>query len=106
MAQTREEALQGVVDQVDALQAVINGLPQVAEAIAAVAAIERSKALTAVEASFRQSALQLGYSDSEARDWVAAIMFSLRTQVYGLQSSEKGNLEGARTINSARPSAA
>jgi hypothetical protein len=106
MAQTREEALQGVADQVEALQAVINGLPRVAEAIAAVAAIERSKALAAVEASFRQSALKLGYSDSQARDWVAAIMFSLRTQVHGRQSSKDPSLEGGPTLSSTRPSAA
>ena len=106
MVQTREEALQGVVDQVEALQAVINGLPRVAEAISALAPTERPKALAAVEASFRKSALQLGYSDGEARDWVAAIMFSLRTQVHGLQSPEKGGVEGGRTINSMRPSAA
>ena len=47
------------------------------------------KTLTAAEASYRQSALELGYSDSEVRDWVTAIMFSLRTHVLGRQSSEE-----------------
>jgi len=99
MARTREEALEGVANQVetfrgminglDALHGAINGLPRVAEAIAAVPLSERHKALTAAEASYRQSALELGYSDSEVRDWVTAIMFSLRTHVLGRQSSEE-----------------
>ena len=113
MAQTREEALRGVANQVETLQGVIhgldalrraiNGLPQVAEAITAVPAKERSKALTAAETSYLQSALELGYSDSEARDWVTAIMFSLRTQVLGRQSSEENAAQGV-TVN--YPSAA
>jgi hypothetical protein len=106
MAQTREEALQGVGNQVTALQAVINGLSRVAEAIAAVPANERSKALTAVEASYRQSALELGYSDSEARDWVTAVMFSLRNQVHRRQSPEEKTSAGTITINSTSLSAA
>jgi len=89
MAQTREEAIQGVANQVSALQAVINGLLRVAEVIAAVPANERFKALAAAEGSFRQSALELGYSDSETRDWVTAIMFSLRVQVQARQSAEE-----------------
>jgi hypothetical protein len=78
-----------MANQVEHLQGVISGLSRVAEAIAAVPANERSKALRAVEASYRQSALELGCSDSEARDWVTAIMFSLRTQVLGRRSSDE-----------------
>jgi hypothetical protein len=106
MAQTREEALQGVADQVDTLQAVINGVPRVAKAVAAVPANERSKALTAVEASYRQSALELGYSDSEAGDWVTAIMFSLRAQVNARQLSEEKSSTESVTINLTNLSAA
>jgi ABC-type phosphate transport system permease subunit len=75
MSHTREDTLQGMANQVEHLQGVISGLSRVAEAIAAIPANERSKALRAVEDSYRQSALELGYSDSEARDWVTAIMF-------------------------------
>jgi hypothetical protein len=89
MTQMREEALQGVANQVAALQAAISGLSRVAEAIAAVPANERSKALTAVEASYRRCAQELGYSDSEARDWVTAVMFSLRTRVLGCEPFEE-----------------
>jgi hypothetical protein len=99
MAHTREETLQGVANQVEHLQGVINGLSRVAEAIAAVPANERSKALTAVEASYRQSALELGCSDSEARDWVIAIMFSLRTQVLGRRSSEETSARSANLVS-------
>lgn len=89
MSQTRQDTLQGMANQVEHLQGVISGLSRVAEAIAAIPANERSKALRAVEASYRQSALELGCRDSEARDWVTAIMFSLRTQVLGRRSSEE-----------------
>jgi hypothetical protein len=94
MAQTREDALQGVANQVEALQGVINGLSRVAEAMAAVPANQRSKAMTAVEAIYRQSALELGYSDSEARDWVTAIMFSLQAQVHASAGSVTTNSRG------------
>ena len=114
MARTREEALQGVANQVEALQGVINGLdalhgainglPRVAEAIAVVPINERLKALTAAEASYRRSALELGYSDSEVRDWVTAIMFSLRTHVLARQSSEEKPSEESVPID--LPSAA
>ena len=65
-----------MISGLDALRRAISGLPQVAEAIAAVPANERSKALTAAETSYLQSALELGYSDSEARDWVTALIFA------------------------------
>jgi hypothetical protein len=81
VAQTRAAALQEVADQLDSLGGAINGLSRVAEAIAAVPAKERSKALTAAEASYRQSALDLGYNDIEAHDWLAAIIFRLRNEV-------------------------
>jgi hypothetical protein len=106
MAHTREEALPEVTHQAEHLQGAINGLSRVAEAIAAVPANERSKALTAVEASYRQSARELGYSDSEARDWVTAIMFSLRTQVFARQSSEERSSAGSVTISLTNLSAA
>lgn len=106
MAKTREEAIQGVANQVEALQGVINGLSRVAEAIAAIPANQRSKAMTAVEAVYRQSALELGYSDSEARDWVTAIMFSLRTRVFECQSSAGGTSTGSVTTNLTSLSAA
>jgi hypothetical protein len=79
MAQTKEEALQ---------EAII-GLPRVAEAIAAIPAYARSKALAAAEASYRQSALDLGYDGGEAQNWVDAMMFRLRGEVEARQSSEE-----------------
>ncbi|MGC1356174.1 MAG: hypothetical protein WA851_10345 [Xanthobacteraceae bacterium] len=106
MAKTREEAIQGVANQVEALQGVINGLSRVAVAIAAIPTNQRSKAMTAVEAVYRQSALELGYSDSEARDWVTAIMFSLRTRVFECQSSAGGTSTGSVTTNLTSLSAA
>jgi hypothetical protein len=89
MAQTRE----------DALQEAINGLPRVAEVIAAIPANARLKALTAVEGSYRQSALDLGYNDSEAQCWVDAIMFRLRDELDARQSSEEKEQTGRTSID-------
>ena len=99
MAQTREEALQ---------EAII-GLPRVAKAIAAVPAVPadaRSKALTAVEDSYRQSARDLGYNDNETQKWVDAIMFRLRNEVHACQSFEEKNPAGSVTVNLTSLSAA
>jgi hypothetical protein len=79
MADTKEEVLQGA----------IIGLPRVADALAAVPADARPRALTAVEDSYRQSARDLGYDDGEAQNWVEAIMFRLRNEVDKRQSSEQ-----------------
>jgi DNA-directed RNA polymerase specialized sigma24 family protein len=81
----------------EALQRAIIGLPQVAEAIAALPADARSKALTAVEHSYRQSAQDLGCSDDETQSWVEAMMFRLRNEVDKRQSPEQkivGDSEG------------
>ena len=96
MAQTREEALQGA----------INGLPRVAEALAAVPADAQPKAWTAVEASYRQSALDLGYSDSEAQNWVDAIMFRLHSEAHARRPSEDKASAPPVTINLTSLSAA
>lgn len=79
MAQTRDEAL----------QAAIIGLPRVAEALAAVPSNTQPKAWAAVEGSYRRSALDLGYSDSEAQNWVDAIMFRLRSEAHARRPSEE-----------------
>jgi hypothetical protein len=67
-----------------ALREAITGVSRVADAIVAIPANARSKALTAAEASYRQSALDLGYNDSEAQNWVDAMMFRLRDEVNAL----------------------
>ena len=65
----------------DALEVAIGGLPRVVEAILAAPAEARTKALDAAAGSYRQTAQQLGYSQSEEQEWVHAIMYRLRTEV-------------------------
>ena len=65
----------------DALEVAIGGLPRVVEAILAAPAEARTKALDAAAGSYRQTAQQLGYSQSQEQEWVHAIMYRLRTEV-------------------------
>jgi hypothetical protein len=76
MADTKAEMLEKAID----------GLPRIADALFAVPEHARSKALTAVEDSYRQTALGLGCKDGEAQTWVDAIMFRLRSEVTARQS--------------------
>ncbi len=62
------------------LSKVIAGLPKVAELIAAIPEARRSQALEAVEQSYFKSARELGYDESDARQWAAAVMSQMRIE--------------------------
>ena len=84
----------------EALQAAIDGLPRVADALVAVPADARARAFTAVEDSYRQCACDLGYDDGEVQSWVGAMMFRLRNEVQARQSAEEGSrVEGGVLVN-------
>jgi hypothetical protein len=59
----------------------IDGLSRVARAIVAVPAEVRTKAFAAVEESYRHTARELGYDETEVEEWTAGIMFRLRAEV-------------------------
>jgi hypothetical protein len=65
----------------DVLEAVVTGIPRVAESIARISTDHRERAFQAVERSYRQTARELGYSETDAEGWISAIMFRLRSQV-------------------------
>ena len=65
----------------EVLESAIGGISRVAEAIAAIRGADRAKALDAVERSYRQTALDLGYREAAAQEWTAAVMFRLRTEL-------------------------
>ena len=75
----------------EVLEAAISGLPRVAEAIVAIPAEARARALVAAEDSYRQTARNLGYGETEVQEWVAAIMFRLRAEVAAQELAEQKN---------------
>ena len=63
------------------LEMAIAGISRVAQAIAAMPAEDRARALEAAERSYWQTAREFGYGDAEAESWVAALMFRLRAEM-------------------------
>jgi len=65
----------------EVLEAVINGISRVAEAILATPKEARTKALDAAADSYRKTARALGYDEAEIKELVNAIMFRLLEEV-------------------------
>jgi hypothetical protein len=63
------------------LQQTIVGIPRVAERIVELPEEQRQKAFEAVQRSYLQTVLDLDYAEAEARDWVGAVMDTLRAEV-------------------------
>jgi hypothetical protein len=59
----------------------MDGLSRVARAMVALPAEARTKAFAAAEESYRQTARELGYDETEVEEWTAGIMFRLRADV-------------------------
>src|SRR5271166_3476225 len=68
-------------EEEEILEAAVAGIPRVAEAVASIPEEARVKALTAVESTYRQTMLDLGYEEGPAKSWVSAMMLRLQTQV-------------------------
>ncbi len=69
------------------LQAVLSGLPKVAQQIALAPFEERSAALDAAERGYVQIVQDNGYTQETAHRWVSAIMDRLRAQVEATDSA-------------------
>ena len=63
------------------LEAAVAGIPRVAEAVASIPEEDRPKALEAVEGSYRQTVLDLGYEEGPVQSWVSAVMLRLQREV-------------------------
>lgn len=74
------------------LEAAIAGLPRIAEVIASIPTELRPRAFDAATRSYLQTAHDLGYAETAARKWAAAVMFRLRAQV------QRKNREGSEPI--------
>lgn len=58
----------------EALEKALAGISRVAQAVVALAAEDRARALQAAERSYCQTARALGYSERQAQGWAAAVM--------------------------------
>ena len=73
------------------LEAAINGVSRVANAILATPTEKRTKALDAAANGYRQTAQDLGYDEAEIQEWLHGIMFSLadRSGCTGVRATEE-----------------
>ena len=76
------------------LEMAIAGISRVAQAIAAMPAEDRARALEAAERSYCQTALDLGYGETQAESWAAALMFRLRAK----SKANFGEVKAVRTL--------
>ncbi len=77
----------------DMLEATIAGIPRVAQAIAAVSAKQRARALKAAEQSYLRAVQDLGYGEAATQKWVSAVMFGLRMKVEEERLAERMGLK-------------
>ena len=65
----------------EAFEAAIARLPRVAEGIAGMPPEKQSAAFAIAERTYLETAREVGCSEEQARNWVAAVMFGLRAEV-------------------------
>ena len=63
------------------LAAAVAGIPRVAQVVASIPNDHQSRALDAVEGSYQQTVLDLGYEEGPVQSWVSAVMFRLQREV-------------------------
>jgi hypothetical protein len=61
--------------------AAVAGIPKVAQAIMAIPAEHRGRALDAAERSYLQTARDLGCAEAVAQRWLSSVMFRLRREI-------------------------
>ena len=69
-----------VSEEEEILEAAVTGIPRVAEVVASIPEKARPKALAAVESTYRQTMLDLGYDEGPAEGWVSAMMLRLQAE--------------------------
>ncbi len=75
------------------LEAAVSGIPRVAEVVASIPEKARTKALAAVESSYRQTILDLGYGQGPAESWVSAMMLRLQAIVAEEAAARQGPID-------------
>ena len=79
-----------ISEEEEILEAAVAGIPRVAEAVASIPEKARPKALAAVESTYRQTMLDLGYEEGAAEGWVSAMMLRLQAEVTEQEASKQG----------------
>ena len=82
-----------ISEEEEILEAVVAGIPRVAEAVASIPEENRAKALDATESSYRQTARDLGYEEGLAEGWISAIMRRLQAEVKEQESAKQKMLK-------------
>ena len=82
-----------VSEEEEILEAAVAGIPRVAEAVASIPEEARAKALTAVESTYRQTMLNLGYEEGPAESWVSAMMLRLQAKVAEQEAAKQDPTE-------------
>ena len=82
-----------ISEEEEILEAAVAGIPRVAEAVASIPEEDRAKALTAVESTYRQTMLDLGYEEGPAQSWVSAMMLRLQAKVAEQETAKQGPIE-------------
>ena len=84
-----------ISEEEEILEAAVTGIPRVAEAIASIPEKARAKALAAVESTYRQTMLDLGYEEGPAASWVSAMMLRLQAKVAEQEAAKQGATEAS-----------
>jgi hypothetical protein len=77
----RRTPMTSPIEAQEVLQAVVAGIPDMADYIAAVPERQKPIALDAVERHYLVTAQNLGCADEPARLWVSAVMLQIRDQI-------------------------
>ena len=80
-------------EEEEILEAVVAGIPRVAEAVASIPKENRARVLDATERSYRQTARDLGYEEGLAEGWISAIMRRLQAEVKEQESAKQKMLK-------------
>ena len=80
-------------EQRNIIEAIVAGLPHLAEAVSAIPAEYQAKALKAAESSYLKTFRQMGLSEAESQTWASSVMRRLRRHVAQKELTEKDKLK-------------
>jgi len=92
-----------ISEEEEILEAAVTGITRVAEAVASIPEKARAKALAAVESTYRQTMLDLGYEEGPAENWVSAMMLRLQTKVAEQETAKHGPIEACLVPSDSEP---
>jgi hypothetical protein len=79
-------------DQKNYIEAIVAGLPHLAEAVSAIPPEYQARALEAAGGSYLKTFRRLGLSEPESQTWASSVMRRLRRHVTEMESTKKEKL--------------